>query len=453
LSSRCSTRLEGSVVLLALVGLPALGGCAASPAQRAAERGDRAALHAAIAAREKTGDLSNGDAADLARAVAERDVREATGANAIDRVRDARACAHELDGALSARMGTRDAAGAQAALARLDAGGLSFEDARAEPTTGDPAWRAVVARALVRPLDREARLRALLDPDPVVRRAAARAARDALDPGDIAPLAEAARLDPEPIVRTEAVRGLAALGGRAQGASAGALRDALRDLWGLADDGLREDIARAWSGDPLWGSGGRDALLLLVSSDHGPGAVEGAAAVLRRGDADAEVVGASLGQLARAIESGPRGARLQAIAQAPLERRELLEVVQKAAAGEDVEVRVAALGRLASGRASAAAAGAGPVEQLETLARPGSKVARRARSVLAVAGDRRVQAWIEEDLGAAGPEERLAAASDLAAMGVAARGAPLLADANAGVRVRAACTLIGAARGPWRATP
>jgi hypothetical protein len=57
-----------------------------------------------------------------------------------------------------------------------------------------------------------------------------------------------------------------------------------------------------------------------------------------------------------------------------------------------------------------------------------------------------VQAWIEDDLRANDPYTRLSAADALAALGRSARGAPLLADADASVRTRAACTLMVAAR-------
>jgi hypothetical protein len=70
----------------------------------------------------------------------------------------------------------------------------------------------------------------------------------------------------------------------------------------------------------------------------------------------------------------------------------------------------------------------------------------RARLALASAGDRRVQAWIEQDLAASDPAGRLAAASALAALGVSARAAPLLADGDVRVRMRVACILISAAR-------
>ena len=406
---------------------------------RAVERGDLAALRGAIEAHERAGDLSQRDAAQLARAVAERELRRASGADAADRVRDARACAHELDGALSARMRTHDRAGAQAALARIDGGGLSLDDARAFAGDTDPDWRAVAVRSLVRPEDRDARLRALVDPEPQVRRQAARAARDARAPADLNALAETARVDPVPLVRTEAVRAIAAL----PAAPNSGVVEVLGDLWQSGDDGLRENIALAWSSGALWGAGGRDELRGVVASEHGPAAIEAAAAVLSRHDADVEVAQAAIAQLERAIESGALATRLQALARAPLDRNELLDAVLAARGSDDVKVRVAALGRLAEIKTERAP---GVVADLESFARAGSPVADQARFALAVSGDLRVQAWIEQDLGANRPEQRLAAATELAALGRAARGALLLADEDVAVRVRSACTMILAAR-------
>jgi hypothetical protein len=409
--------------------------CSGSPAMRAAQRGDGPALDRAIAARQARGDLSNDEAASLARAVADRDVRTAAVQDAGDRVRDARPCAHELDDALAFRMRTHDAAGAAAALARVEGRGLGVDDLRVFANDADPRWRALGARALVRPSDRQARHLALLDAEPLVRREAARAARDAADPEDLAGLAEAARVDPAPIVRTEAVRAMAAL----PPTPAGEVANALRDLWTAGDDGLREDIAMAWAGGPVWPAGGREALRVVVASQHGPGVVEAAAAVLRRHGGD-DVTEAAVGQMVRVIEGGARVERLQALAEAPAFRPDVLPAVRKAASDEDLDVRVAALGRLAGMHDSHA------VAELEALAAPGSRVAAAARLVLAEVGDRRVQAWIEEDLHSDAAEVKLAAATALAELGVAARAAPLLADRDPSVRVRGACAIVVAAR-------
>lgn len=423
--------------------------CGPSPAMRAAvEHGDRAALHADLVEREKVGDLRGGDAAALAKVVAERELATALPDDAIERVHDLRSCAPELDGALADRMRIHDVAGAEAALARVESGGLEPRDARAFAADTDPHWRAVGVRGLVRLEDRELRGRALLDASPVVRRQAARAAHDAADPEDLFALAEAARVDPEPIVRTEAVRAIGALPAAAIRSLEGhhateerfAVADVLRDLWTAGDDGLREDIAVAWSGPALWDEGGRDALRTTVATGHGAPAIEAAAAVLRRRDPDPDMVPLATGQLVSAIRSGARAARLQALAEAPLGHPELIAAVRAAATADDDVVRIAALARLVAtdDRNSRVA--------LEALASPGSPVASRARVASALAGDRRVQSWIESDLASDREEDRIAAAVALAALGVAARAAPLLADPISRVRARVSCVILMAAR-------
>jgi HEAT repeat protein len=405
---------------------------------RAAESGDRAALKSAVEQGERSSTLSNREAAALAQTVANREVRGATGPDALERVRDAWSCAHELDDALAVRMRTHDDAGAEAALARVDGHGLDLGDLRGYLADTDPRWRAAGTRSLVRSDDHAARVQALLDPDPHVRRQAARAARDAADPGDLQALAEAARVDPEPLVRTEAVRAIAALSPLPGDVAA----NVLRDLWSAGDDGLREDIALAWAAPAVWNAGGQEALRIVVASDHGPGAVEAAAAILRHKDVSGDVAVAALAQLARAIEQGASATRQQAIAQAPLERAELLAAVRNAAEGDDDEVRVAALTRLVAGPSR----GGGTMEKLEAFAQPGSPLSQRARFALASAGDRRIQGWLEQDLTSERSYDRLSAATALASLDASARAAPLLADIDPSVRVRAACTLLMAAR-------
>jgi HEAT repeat protein len=406
-----------------------LTACGSSPAMRAAERGDRVAL--GVAAH----DLTNHQVASLALVVADRELRAAPAPEAAARIRDAWACAHELDGALAERMKVHDEAGAAAALARLDGQGLSLEDARTYVGDADARWRAVGVRSLVRSGDRPARVQALLDPDPAVRRSAARAAHDATDPADLEALADVARVDPELIVRTEAVRAIAVLSPLPHDEAA----NILRDLWPSADEGLREDIALAWARPAVWAAGGREALGAIVASAHGPGVIEGAAAVLRHADADGDVALAARAQLQRALEQGPRGERLQAIAEAPIDRPELRQAIAHLTEDDDLEIRVAALARLAE-------VDPGAWSKLEALAQPGSKVATRARIALAAAGDRHVQAWLEQDLKSERSSDRLVAGSALVSLKLAARAAPLLADVDPSVRVRAACTILVAAR-------
>jgi hypothetical protein len=419
-----------------LLSLATLVACASPPYMKAARSGDEAALRGALAAlRASGGRLSNGDAASLASVVASRDVRTATGADAVVRVREVQACGRELDDVLSERAAHHDDAGARAALVRIESGRLDPDQARSFVADANPEWRAVGARGLVRSEDREKRRSAFLDADPRIRRQAVRAAREGADPTDLEALAEVARLDPEPIVRTEAVRALAAQ----PPASGRRVALILSDLWASADEGLRESIARAWASPQVWSAGGSDALRLVVASEHDPGSIEGAAAVLLHADASSELTDLAASRMASAIETGSQAGRLQAILQAPLDRPNVRGALRSAAQSDDRRVRAAALGRLAHDDPEALAT-------LEALARPGQPGGLEARLALAFSGDRRVEAWIEQDLGLPMPSDRLAAAAGLAALGSEARGAALLADDDPSVRVRAACTIMMGAR-------
>jgi hypothetical protein len=422
---------------LAIFGVTA---CAPSTAMLALERGDRGALHEDLATRERLGDLGRREAAALSKAVAEREIATAAPDDALDRLRDLRSCARELDDSLAVRMRTHDAAGAEAALARIESGGLNTQDARAFLADADPHWRAVGVRGLVRPEDRGARLSALIDPSPAVRRQAARAAHDAADPDDLSALSEAARLDPDAIVRTEAVQAIAALPAAPSIEARRAIMDALRDLWTIGGDDLREDIAVAWSRDVLWGEGGREELRTIVATGHGAPAIEAAAAVLRRRDTDTQTIALASSQLANAIRNGVTMTRLQALAEAPLDRPDLVAAARVAAGDDDRTVRLAALSRLAAANDRHASA------ELEGLASPESSMGSRARIASAMAGDRRVQKWVEDQLTSDREEDRIAAAVALAALGVAPRAATLLADPVPRVRARTSCVILMAAR-------
>src|SRR5262249_33966696 len=149
--------------------------------------------------------LSNGEAADVARAVAERELKSAKADDAAKRIKESLACTDELDGVLEERAKTHDLAGAEAAMALVEDGKMSLGAARAWARDKDDGWRAVGARGLSREEDRAERKKAMLDPSPTVRRAAMRAAVDAKDASDFDGLLEAARLDPDPMVRTDAL--------------------------------------------------------------------------------------------------------------------------------------------------------------------------------------------------------------------------------------------------------
>jgi HEAT repeat protein len=432
-----------SLAVVAGIGLGSGVGCASSPALRAAERGDFAALGRDVAAEEKLGKVRNDEATDLARAVAEWELADHTTPpnEQLARVREVRACARDVDGALSRRMKTRDAIGAEAAMARVESGAMSPGDARGYVSDPDDAWRAVGARGLVREGDDAVRQRAYADPAPAVRRAAMRAAVIAKDPRDVGALSEAARVDPEPIVRTDAVRALGAIGGEA-------VVSTFRDLWAVADEPLREDVAAAWASPGIWGVGGRDEVRLLLAEGRGPGAIEAAGAVFRGAIRDPAIDASAAALLARVIGKGSHRDRVHAIVVAPPPSvpaaAPVLAALREASKDDDVFVRVAALAHLVESPSDRAAS----IAALEALAGDKDRVAAAARARLALAGahDLRIQAWVEADLSSREPSTRLGALGPLAALGRAARAAPLLGDADPSVRTRAACGLLLAAR-------
>ena len=418
------------VVLLLLT-----AGCASTPGLDAAERGDFAELKSDIAPRYGSGKLTNDDAAKLARAVATHEVANAKGDDGRARVRELAACAHELDDAFSDRMKTKDDAGAEAALARIDAGNLDPDDVRDAISDRSDAWRAVGVRSLVEEDDVKARQKAFVDPSPVVRRAAFRAAAEAKDPRDVNALAEAARLDPDGLARTDAVRAMGATGGKH-------VVDLLRDVWTHGDAPLRDDIALAYSADASWQAGGREELRLLIAAEKGADVLAAAAAVAREHPDDAEMRASSLALLARAIDRGTQKERLEALAITPL-APELLDSILKASRDDgDAHVRVSALGRLTENPSTRD----GAMHSLEAFAAQHDENASRAKLILAEQGDVRIQAWIEGDLRSPQARDRISAATSLAALGRSARGALLLADPDPEVRTRVSCTLLAAAR-------
>lgn len=430
--------------MLLLVAIACVG--CGTAATRAAKNGDQAALRSAIAERHEAGKIDDAEAAEIARLVLSSDIGKAPASEVASRIRDVRACARQIEDVLAERAKVHDEAGAEAALALLDSGAWDADDARAWVSDPDDAWRAVGAHALVRKEDRPARIQAMLDPAPRVRRGAMRASMAAKDPDDLDVLFDAARRDPEPMVKTDAVRAIASVVTDAQAALT---VTRLRDLYGGADDALKEDIANAWAMPVLANGGGAQALRVLLASAHGPGAISGAAAVLRAkpGTFDADTRASALALVVRAIDSGAHRDQMFAIAVAPLSDVPAIEALRRASeAAHDLDLRLAALARLVDSPADRARA----IQALESFGSPlaNPRMGPRARMVLAAAGDARIQAWIEKDLTSDDPHTRLFAARALISLRRAARSAPLLGDKDVSVRTRAACMLLSSARNP-----
>lgn len=428
---------------------------------RAALGGDRVTLLGAIEAAHVHGKLTIGEAAEVAHAVVEREILGAkTPEDAVARIRDVRGCSFAVDDVLARRMKIDDLAAAEAALERMEAGAIGAGAARDHATSTDDRWRAVAVRGMTGAADHDARLRGLSDGSPLVRRSALRAivARD--DGADFEAVLEAARLDPDLLVRASAIRALARL--KAPLAAMSSRSDRLRDLWMTGDDGLREDVASALAAPAVLRAGGALALAHLLGTSRGNDAVTLAGAILDANVDDPALRAAATAQLVAALKDGGRRARIHAIAVAPLgrgwgprpgaETARFLDAIREATRSDDADVQLAALGRLAGARADDPATTrerAEALKALEELAAPedaSSLRASRARLLVAEAGDRRVQAWIEADLRSADVDARLGAAEALAALGRPSRAAPLLADDDPSVRTRVACTILLAAK-------
>lgn len=436
---------------LALVLTLASAGCAGS-AERHARGGELKDLGAEIQAKIDAGSLTRAEAARIAEATLAHEIEVAGGATGVARIREMRACARSLDGALARREELGDAVSVEAAWARALYGGMSDGDARAYATAADARLRAIAALGLVRDEDASLRRGAMSDPLAEARRGAVRAAAKAKDLGDVDELARVARLDPDLLVRSEAVRALGAIGGPA-------VAGKLRDLWTAGDEAVRGEIGVLWASPEVFPYGGEEALRTLLGTQHGEGALEAAAAVLRaRAASDVgpsrEVRDLALSLLARAIESDARRGRLHAIAIAPLGRERpdlspLVQAVRAATKDDDLEVRVSAWARLVERTEERDRA----ISELRAIAGrgvsgPSTRLTRRALFALATAGDGQIQAWLERELGSPEPEARLSALVGLVALSRGPRGAALLADPDPSLRTRAACTLVLATRRP-----
>ena len=319
--------------------------CAPSSLVRSAQVGDRRALAEQMEARLKVGDLSVNDVKEVARATVAFEVASAKEDELLARLDDASLCARWIVQFLDDRKGRHDEAGARAATMLFEIGKLSAGDVRDWANDDDATWRALGVRGLVREDDAGARMKALGDPDPRVRLGAILAMQTAGDKADASRLIESARLDPDLPNRHHAVRAFATL----KSASKPEMT-ALRDLWESADESLRREIATAWATSrPLFESGGREQLVVLLASGglSGP-AIAGAAAVVRTHRDDNELDPLAVATLERALLHGSRFDKVRALAASSASGSPILhEAVKKLVDDSDVDVRAAVQAQLA----------------------------------------------------------------------------------------------------------
>jgi HEAT repeat protein len=422
-----------AALLLSVWGLAALSCGGASASVKAAEQGDLAALRTAIASERASGRLDRSAVRKLAKRTGERELTRSSPEATLVRIDEARGCARPLSSALESLTKTPGDVGASATLALLEQWAAAEDGERLLRLHGaspNPLWRAVAARTAIGEELGPARRTFYTDADERVRLAALRAALDKKDQADRRSLLEAARLDPNPLARSLALR---ALGGVADGDAV----LALRDLYSRSDESLRQSIVDAWGQSDAAASGGIRELVRVAENERGSPSIEAGWLLLRfTREPDAPAVGSRA--LIRAIGDGITRDRVLAIADAPIADPGVVEALRKAAAVQDPAVKTAALSRLLESRATRDES----LRALDSLAKSGSKEALYA---LARAGDRPAAREVVKDLAAQDPETRLAAGRTLVAAGDFAAAADLLADADAHVRMSAACSILG-----WR---
>lgn len=413
--------------LLVCLGLLAAG-CGMPRYVKTAYFGNLADLKRDIAAATRAGKVDRDGVRDLAEAVARREVRSAKGADALDRIRESRACLRSVELEVRERAKSPDDAGAAALLALLEAGLVDREslvDAHGHAANG--AFRAVAARAATSKARADLRRSFFADPDERVRAAALSASRDSRDPDDFELLFEAARLDPNGDNRAVSTRALGAVGGERAAL-------ALKDLWSSADQLRRLAIVDAWSANRVFSNGGAEELLHVAESQQSLEGVAAAAALDRIGRAGAKEGRAIL---VRAVGEGTQETRATAIGFVALDA-DGLPALDRASKADDPSVRVAALERLLEAPSRKAKV----LGTLEDIAKGADGAARQAREALARAGDQRVAPLLEKDLAVGPPSYRRQVALGLFQMGRAPSMAASLADPDPSVRMSVACSVL-----------
>ncbi len=458
----------------------ASAGCA-SPLVRAAATESRASFRVAFGAA-----LSKGiGAADLQRVALERgrvELRTADGADGLITVRALSRCASPLEAAFRERAATRDAIGAEAALALLEAGHAEPLEFVSVKALDDPAWLAVAGRSMTLTDDGESfaactigwsdcvtkegsraarvamwRRQRFQDGHAAVRLAAVRAAVEASDRRDVPELFDTARRDPEPTVRLLAIEALGKM------ASSNAVLGLL-DAWAQASAAERTAIVRAWTvsvangGGPHCGGAVEHAgclafqrLLRVVDSADGEPllvaalgvvkatALRNARSALSLGSAEGRAVAA----VERAIDSGPTELRVMAVIAAPLQHAALLEAVVEASQSKEPELAAVSFARLAMADTPVTAAEReAAVRALRERARRDDAGTRRALDALVAIRDGDAKALVTRLATSKVGAERRFAADALAWLGASAEALAFATDNEPDVRGNALCAVL-----------
>lgn len=404
--------------------------CAGLSATGPAERGEHQVMRRALLEDLRDGRLSRDAVVDLATVVAERELTQAKGAEAVQRVQQVRLCARSLEDTLADRAEGRDEAAPLAAMALLLVDRGEPEAWREHLDASDPAWRAVAVRTLTDAAHGKSRRAAMLDPDQLVRRAAVQASEKAMDPADRAVLLDTARNDPDRLVRVTAVRALGWVATEQDVL-------AMRDLWTAAPQPVRQSLVAAWSFPGTLERGGRRELLWVAETQSGTPMVIAGGILTRLGGTTR---GVGLAALRKAMQEGVARDRAMAIAMAPIAEPQFRSLVEELSEQAEPSVRVAALAKLATlpDHKDKAHKKLGEIAASD---RPGSSEARDAMARL---GDRRVIRLLLDQAKSPKLRARQDAMRALLSLDEYARAAFFLADPDAGLRTRTACEILAA---------
>lgn len=420
-----------------------VGGCTPSPLVRVAEQGNFESLHQSLAERVANGTLHDGEAKDVAFALAKGEVERSQGDAGEKRIEELRRCAREVDGPLAARADKRDALGATAGLLLVDEDVTSPSrySRWANRPADDPeaAMRPLGVRTLTWKSDGDLRRKLMLDPYAEVRRSALHASAEASDDEDVEPVLEAARVDPHAASRKEAILTAGALGGER-------VVTALADLWPRGDAETHEAIVNAWAMDRSLSHGGRDRLVWVLETQHGGPALLAGKKLAQ--DKDAAVASEAIATLERAIDEGPTADRVRAIEEAPDGIEPVRLALEKAESAQDEVVAAAAMKRHLRTLKDRGAREA-LIAKLLVLARGAGTGVPMAREALALARVPDVVPLLEEDAAKGDAAARARAGATLALYGDYPRAVVVAADREPQVRTKVACEILRASnRGP-----
>lgn len=406
--------------------------CSPSGAVGAALHQDLATLQREIALAQRSGELDSGEIEKLARAVITREIHSSWGARGVRRVRATRACASAALDVLRRRSLHTDEVAAEAMLVRIaqndvSPGALVLRHRNAQ----SGAWRAVAARAALEPGDFHLRRRWFLDSEPGVRRAALEAARVAPEPSDLPALLEVFRLDPDPLSRSLAARAAGVIGGELSVLG-------LSDRLARAEPPEQLAVVDAWSMPRSFRAGGARELRRLVEAKQGIVSIAAARALLQSAPSDGSVIG----HLLMAAEHGTEEERRLAILFLPLTDPRSGVALATLAMDRNPKVRVMSVSRLLAVPTHRTKA----IRSLQQLAKKDDTAAVEARFALAASGDRSVIPALTRDLARAHPLERQSAALWLFRLGEPSKAAAALGDDDPGVRLAVSCGILGSRR-------